>query len=483
MDRCVIYARVSTKEQANEGYSIAAQLKACRDLCEREGLQVVAEFVEAESAGKAGRVRFAAMCAYFTEHPDVRMVVAHKLDRLTRNYVDALKLEELGVKDHYVVSDFPDGPAGVLARDVNLAVAKHYVSNLREEVKKGMAEKVAQGGWPHKAALGYRNDRETRTLVVDPVGAAFVVHAFERYGSGLVSLSSLADELHAMGLRWGSGRKVYVSALDHVLKNPVYYGAIRWKGELYAGAHEPLVSRELFDRVQEAFAPNRTKNNAQKRTYVLRDFLYCAECGAKITAGTHKGHVYYRCTHGKGECSQRSYIREPVLMAEVADVLDRIAITPDIVEALVAEARGRERDARSAHVHARAALDEVLTQNRVRASVLLDNLLDGVVSKEAYAAKGAELDRERGTLERRLAAVTEQPHDLSAQVEALARTGAGARIDFDAADEATKREVLAGVLCNLTVEDGHIGSYQWKGPFGFLERSPEGALIHSWWAM
>ncbi|MDP2233464.1 MAG: recombinase family protein, partial [Actinomycetota bacterium] len=65
MSQCVIYARVSTKEQADEGYSIDAQLKACRELCEREGLDVVAEFVEAESAGKAGRTRFAEMCAYF----------------------------------------------------------------------------------------------------------------------------------------------------------------------------------------------------------------------------------------------------------------------------------------------------------------------------------------------------------------------------------------------------------------------------------
>jgi len=73
--------------------------------------------------------------------------------------------------------------------------------------------------------------------------------------------------------------------------------------------------------------------------------------------------------------------------------------------------------------------------------------------------------------------------DPSAQEEALALTGAGASIDFDAADDATKREMLAGVLCNLQVHDGHIGSHQWKGPFGFLEKDASGALIHQWWAM
>jgi len=287
MTPCVIYARVSTKEQADEGYSIAAQLKALREFCAQSGFEIAHEFVESESAGKAGRTQFAAMCAYFEANPAVRTVVAHKLDRLTRNFSDAIKLESLGVKDRYVISDFPDGPAGELARDVNLAVAKHYVANLREEVKKGMGEKVAQGGWPHRAPVGYLNDPATRTLVVDPANAHLVIHAFERYASGLVSLSTLAGELHSMGLKMRSGRKVYPSALDKVLKNPVYCGVIRWKGALFPGAHEPLISSELFDEVQAAFAPNRRKNNPQKRSYVLRDFLFCSECGAKITAGTH----------------------------------------------------------------------------------------------------------------------------------------------------------------------------------------------------
>ena len=480
MTQCVIYARVSSREQAEEGYSIDAQLKTCRELCRKDGMTVVAEFVESESAGKAGRTRFSEMCAYFVEHPAVRTVVAHKLDRLTRNFSDSIKLEDLGVKDRFVVSDFPDGPAGILARDVNLAVAKHYVNNLREEVKKGMSEKVAQGGWPHQAPLGYRNDKETRTLVVEPTNAVYVVHAFERYATGLVSLTMLASELYSMGMRSKSGRKLYRSNIDNILKNPVYTGQIRWKGELYPGRHEPLVSRALFGRVQAAFASNRTNNNPQKRFYVLRDFLYCSECGAKITAGTHKGHIYYRCTHGKGDCSQRSYTREDALIGDVTEVLERIAITPDFVEALVEEARVRENDAHGASERDRGTLDAALAHNGVRASALLDNLLDGVVSRDAYAGKAAELDRERGALERRASALAEPSCDLSAQVGALARKGAGAAMDFEVADYTTKREVLAGVLCNLHVEDGHIGSYQWKGPLGFLERSAEGALIHEW---
>src|SRR5450759_70198 len=145
MERCVIYARVSTKEQQDEGYSIPAQMKAIRAFCVAEGLSPVAEFVEAESAGHTGRKRFSEMVAYLRANPDVRTVVAHKLDRLYRNFTDPVLLEEeLGVRARYVLGDVPATPQGELLRDVQLSVSKYYLGNLREEVIKGMDEKVAQ---------------------------------------------------------------------------------------------------------------------------------------------------------------------------------------------------------------------------------------------------------------------------------------------------------------------------------------------------
>lgn len=255
MQPCVIYARVSTKEQQTEGYSIPAQLKAIRAFCEAQGLSPVSEFVEAESAGKAGRKRFGEMVSYLTEHTDVTVVVAHKLDRLYRNFRDQITLEDLGITARYVVGDIPDTPQGELLRDVNLSVAKFYLGNLREEVKKGMDEKVAQGGWPHKAPTGYLNDKNTRTLIIDPERAPLVRVAFERYATATISLLDLARELSGLGLKTRSGRPISSSMLHQMLKNPIYTGRIRHKGRIFAGNHEPLVSDALFEAVQEAFTP------------------------------------------------------------------------------------------------------------------------------------------------------------------------------------------------------------------------------------
>ena len=485
MAECVIYARVSTREQADEGYSIPAQLKALEAFCAAEKLTIAECFIEMESARRIGRRAFGQMLAYLAAHPGVRIVVAHKQDRLYRNFADKGTLEDaLGVRTRYVVGDLGDGPEGELVRDVNLSVSKWYGANLRQEVIKGMQEKVEQGGWPHQAPLGYLNDRNSRSLVVDPDATPLVVCAFERYATGLVSLSQLAAELEGRGLRSKRGGKVGTATLHHVLHNPLYAGLVRYCGRLYPGVHEPLISMQLFERVQSALNPNREANKGVRHVFVLRDFMTCDVCGCKITAERQKGHVYYRCTHGKGRdlCAERRYTREEALMAQVEEVLGRIAISPQVVTALAAAAR--ERDARSGSnvEQERARLSRQIESVRTRQGALLDKLLDGTVSDEIYRSKEAQLQEELVTFELRLAELDAAPKDTSSQVERLAAVASAARVTFEAGSDEVKREVLATVLSNLTVKEGRIASYQWKDPFGVLEMDSSGAFYQSWWA-
>ena len=163
-------------------------------------------------------------------------MVAHKLDRLYRNFSDQIALEEkLGVRARYVVGDVPDTPQGEFMRDVQLSVAKYYLGNLSEEVKKGMDEKVAQGGWPHRAPIGYLNDKNTRSIVLDPFKAPLVAWAFERYDTGAVCLADLCAELAGRGLVTKSGKRLQASSLQQMLTNPFYCGRIRHNGEMFPG--------------------------------------------------------------------------------------------------------------------------------------------------------------------------------------------------------------------------------------------------------
>lgn len=297
MDRCVIYARVSTKEQQDEGYSIPAQLKAIRAFCASQKLSPVAEFVEAESAGKAGRKRFTEMVEFLKTNADVRVVVAHKLDRLYRNFADQVLLEEIvGARARYVNGDVPDSPQGELLRDVQLSVAKFYLGNLAEEVRKGMDEKVLQGGWPHRAPLGYLNDRSTRTIVPDPLKAPLVRWAFERYASGVVSLSQIADELADRGLVQGSGRKLGAASVHHILSNPIYAGRIR---------HRTRSFRVRMNRSSRRRCSRRCRTHS-RASATAPSRAGCSRCVASCTARNAAASSPQECTRGTSTTAART---------------------------------------------------------------------------------------------------------------------------------------------------------------------------------
>jgi site-specific DNA recombinase len=485
MTDCVLYARVSTKEQADEGYSLDAQQKALHAFSEAQNLTPVIEYVETGSASKPGRGKFAQMVTFFACHPEVRTLVVHKLDRVARNWADRVALDNLGVRIRCVEGDVSDTPEGQLSSELQQVLANHYSRNLSREVTKGMREKVEQGGWPHRAPLGYLNDRTARTLVPDPLRADLVRYAFERYATGLVSLSDLATELHARGLTTHGGHKVGTSVMHKMLRNPVYCGLLPMEGKLYQGAHVPLVGVGLFERVQAAFEPNRNGNKQHKHEFLLRDFLTCADCGCKITAQRTKGHVYYRCTHGKGKenCSQRGTVREEVLVPQIADVLERIAVKPHHVEALMREAEDLDRDLAGASKQQEATLRREVEAVEHRASVLADKLLDGTVSDTVYREKARSLDTEANAFKLRLAALEQAPLETTPLVKALTDAAAGARVAFENGSTDVAREVLALTLANLSIANGEIVSYQWKRPLEVLELDSEGALQSTWWAM
>lgn len=483
MTDCVLYARVSTKEQQDEGYSLDAQQKALKAFCEGHDLHPVAAFVEAESASKPGRSGFAEMVTFFAAHPEVRSLVVHKLDRLARNWADRVALDNLGVRIRCVEGDMGDSPEGQLCSDMQQSYAVYYSRNLSREVKKGTLEKVAQGGWPHRAPLGYVNDKGTRTLVLDPVRAPLVAFAFERYATGLASCSDLAAELWDKGLRTRAGKRVSSSVVHKMLGNPLYCGLVHFHGELNPAQHEPIVTVRLFEQVRAAFQPNRNGNKQQRHSFLFRDFLTCADCGCKITAQLTKGHTYYRCTHGRGKvaCSERGCVREEKLVPQVSDLLRRIALKPKYVAALIAEAQRLDSQLVSEGDREKSALARELASAEQRSSVLADKLLDGTVSDQLYREKARELTEQANTLKLRLAALAQTSTATTPLVMALTQAASGATVAFETGDTETRREVLALTLSNLALANGEIVSYQWKRPFDVLETDSDGAPLYSWW--
>jgi len=122
----------------------------------------------------------------------------------------------------------------------------------------------------------------------------------------------------------------------------------------------------------------------KKRIYPLRGAMRCAECGCLITAGTHQEHVYYRCTHGKSECSQKSYIREEKLMAEVESILGGLELTPEMVGALVEDCEKLLKEKSGELAQSLSIARSEVVAVRSREKTLLDAYLDSAVSVEVY---------------------------------------------------------------------------------------------------
>src|SRR5262250_883579 len=246
MRPAVLYARVSSKDQEREGFSIPAQLKFLREYAQSHELNILREFVDVETAKTTGRKQFGEMVRFLRDHKTCRVVLVEKTDRLYRNFRDCVTLEELDVEIHLpkegqIISKDSKSQAK-LVHGIQLVIARNYIENLREEVRKGMREKAEQGIYPSRPPLGFRNNKLEHTIEINPQRALIAKRMFELYATGNYSLASLHKALLSeFGTKFAKGY------LERLLKNPFYTGLFVWEGNTYQGTHAPLISAELFE--------------------------------------------------------------------------------------------------------------------------------------------------------------------------------------------------------------------------------------------
>lgn len=174
--KAVIYARVSSEEQKKEGFSIEAQLDLLRDYAMKNNIDVVKEFIEAETAKQSGRHKFAEMLQFLKKSKDVNAILVEKTDRLYRNFrdyvdVDDSKFDIHLVKENEVIT--PDSPSHAkLVHGLKVLLAKNFIDNLREETQKGRLKKASNGLFIGQVPYGYRK-LDKNTTVIDEKKALF----------------------------------------------------------------------------------------------------------------------------------------------------------------------------------------------------------------------------------------------------------------------------------------------------------------------
>jgi site-specific DNA recombinase len=414
--KVVIYARVSSKEQEREGFSIPAQLKLLREYAERKGLSILQEFTDVETAKKSGRTQFSEMVRFFKaearkkKDPGCRTLLVEKTDRLYRNFKDYVTLDELELAIHLVKENdilSPDSRSHQkLLHGIKVVMAKNYIDNLSEEIKKGMQEKAEQGLYPSFAPIGYLNAvaNGKKFIQPDPELAPQVQKLFQYYATGRYSLLELTRKIHSEGLlSRRNGAAISRGTIAKILNNSVYYGEFQWNGKNYRGLHEPLISKELFEKVQEVLDfKGKTRTGVRKHQWAFQGLVFCGTCGCAMTGDIKKGkYVYYRCTGYKGKCPNR-YVKEEELTRQFWASLEAIRLDPEIHSLLIRALKESQADESSFHHEETAKLEAERQTLESRLEALYLDKLDRVITPEFFQAKSQEWNRTLDTVKSKL---------------------------------------------------------------------------------
>ena len=409
----VLYARVSTKDQEKEGFSIPAQERLLRSYADEHGFRVVEEFVDVETAKRAGRTNFAKMLTYLRRSKGCRVVLVEKTDRLYRNLKDWVTLDELDleihlVKEGVVLSDDSRSTEKFM-HGIRVLMAKNYIDNLSEEATKGMREKARQGIWPSKAPLGYRNAKRAdgkKVIEVDEEVAPLVVRVFEWAATGNHPLTKLTKMANDAGLRMrGTGKPVQRSTLHRFLHNPLYMGQVVWDGETFDGIHQPLISPGLWEQVQEALDGRyrQQRDKSRKEEFAFAGLLSCGHCGCALSGQIQKErYIYYHCTGYRGNCGE-PYIREEVIAEKLAAALDRLTFDELSLDWVKTSLRASHEDQVRFHQEAIAKLEAECAKLQRRIDQIYIDKLDGIVDVEFFQRTSAEWREQQRRLRRTIA--------------------------------------------------------------------------------
>lgn len=394
MRKAILYLRVSTDEQADKGYSIKYQEERLLKFCEMQGYEVVEIFKEDYSAKTFNRPEFNKLLLYLKKlkhRPELLLFT--KWDRFSRNTGDAYgminTLNKLGVDPQAVEQPLD---LGIPENKIMLAfyLAAPEVENDRRalNVFVGMRRAKKEGRWMATAPRGYKNitTEEGKRIIVPSVDAPIMRWAFQQLATGVYPIDQIRRECNEKGLKCGRDN------FWQIIKNPVYCGKIfipAYKDEeahVVNGIHEPIISEELFNKVQDVLSGKRRHKYKYgiKEEFPLRGFMTCPKCGRTLTGSVSTGgsgnkHYYYHCVKG---CRERHKIH--AIHDSFGERLNELTFNDGIEELyhkITKDVFGTKSSEKSA---SKRQIQAEIQKNRERITNAQQMMLDGKISAEEY---------------------------------------------------------------------------------------------------
>ncbi len=341
--RYCLYARKSTESEERQILSIDSQVKEMLQIAERDNLEIVEMKRESHTAKATGqRPIFNEMIADIKDGK-FNGILTWAPDRLSRNAGDLGSLVDL-MDQHQLLEirtygqRFSNSPNEKFLLMILCSQAKLENDNRGVNIKRGQRARCEMGLWPTTPPTGYLTERLAERkchVIIDPERAPVIKKVFEKvaydHWSGRKLFHWLKFELN---FRTKSNHHLSLGNIYELLQNTFYYGVFEYprkSGNWYNGKHEPLISKDLFDRVQEQL--KRDHIQRESKEFAFTKLIKCGYCGSGITAdekfkkqknGNVHRYVYYSCTRSRDLHCKGGAIREEDLIAQLVKLMDQI---------------------------------------------------------------------------------------------------------------------------------------------------------------
>ncbi len=387
--RAIIYVRVSTKEQVDEGNSLSTQEKHCREYCLKNNFDVAEVFCEqGESAKTADRTELKKLIVYGANKKNqINALVIYKLDRLSRSTADYSQLKTLfnkcGIEIKSTSEYFEDTPQGKFMENMFANVAQFDNDVRAERCAGGMKDAMRDGRYVWMATIGYKNVKIAgkATIEQDEIMAPLIRKTFELISLNTYPTEEIRRRMSKEGLLNKKGKPFSKSYFYSMLTNKLFTGWIIKFGEKHKGNFTPIISEELFNQVQIILKKRGRKNLSyltDNPDFPLRKFVINGE-GKKLTGSwstNSKGRKYAFYRFGNNKAS----IRKDSLEEEFKNYMDKYKLDEAKYEKLKILVRKNLTKATAEKRKEKEHLQKHIEELNEKQSTLIKKNFDGVIN-------------------------------------------------------------------------------------------------------
>ncbi len=411
--RAVVYCRVSTKEQVEEGNSLITQEKYCREYANKNEYEIVQVFIEmGESAKTADRTELQKMMKFCAEKNNkISVVIAYKIDRISRNTDDysqiRIMLKRYGVEIKSTSEFFEDTPAGRFMENIIANVAQFDNEVRTERSVGGMKQAVLEGRYVWMAPFGYANVKVNGKSTIAPNDYANILKEIFNYIA--------VQECSAEKARQHFNEKYKLSFVRSVfylmLKNPIYISKIKKFGMVVDGNFEPLVSEALFYKVQQIITRKYKAKKYVKENpdFPLRRFIKC-ENGLSISGGWSAGRLrkypYYRMLDtGK-------LIAKEALEGKFVEYLNSFSVDAETIKSLEKIVTEKLRNSTSLILSNKTTLQKQFEEIKQQRRLLLEKNITGIIADDLLKEHMEILDKKLWDVQDKISKADDRPFDI-----------------------------------------------------------------------